>query len=181
MATSDLAPVFHGVVLVMAGVAAFTDVRRGVIPNWLTLPVLVGAPIAHGVISGGTGLLQSLIGLLVCGLVPLIINRVGGMAGGDVKLLAAIGAVGGVYVGIEVQLLSFIAAAIYSIGQLAWNGKLFSSLMSSFFLALNPILPRRFRRQIPVELMHRIRLGAAIFLGTLIVLSGTHPNVWGPW
>lgn len=180
-ATSDLAPIFHGVVLAMAGIAAFTDVRRGLIPNWLTLPVIVGAPIAHGVVSGGTGLLQSLVGLLVCSVVPLIIFYRQGMAGGDVKLFAAIGAVGGVYVGLEVQLLSLVAASIYAIGQLAWNGKLLTSLTSSFFLGLNPILPRRFRRTIPTELMHRIRLGAAILLGTLIVLSGKHPNVWGAW
>lgn len=180
-ATTELAPVFHGVVLAMAGIAAFTDVRRGLIPNWLTLPVLLGAPLVHGLLSGGAGVIGSLIGLLVCAIVPLIIYYVGGMAGGDVKLFAAIGAVGGVYVGIEIQLLSLIAAAIYAIGQLAWNGKLLSSLTSSFFLGLNPILPRRFRRRIPTELMHRIRLGAAIFLGTLIVLSGRHPTVWGPW
>jgi prepilin peptidase CpaA len=179
-ATGDLTLVFHAVVLAITVVAACTDVWKGEIPNWLTLPVIVAAPIVHGVMSGGAGLLDSLIGLLVCSIVPLIIFYRQGMAGGDVKLFAAIGAAGGIYVGLEVQLLSLVAASIYAIGQLAWNGKLLRSLTSSLFLGLNPILPRRFRRTIPTELMHRIRLGAAILLGAIIVLANKHPSVWGP-
>jgi prepilin peptidase CpaA len=179
MGTSQLEPVFHGVVLGLAGIAAFTDVRRGEIPNWLTLPVLLLAPIVHGLISGVSGLLTSLLGLLVCSLVPLLVYYRRGMAGGDVKLFAAIGAVGGVYVGLEAQFLSLIAASIYAVGQLAWNGRLLASLGNSLFLGLNPILPRRWRRSIPHELMHRIRLGAAILLGTLIALAGHHRELWG--
>lgn len=177
-ATSDLDPIFHGVVLALAAIAAFTDVRKGEIPNWLTLPVLVIAPIVHGVISGAGGLLQSVIGLLVCSIVPLIIFYRQGMAGGDVKLFAAIGAVGGVYVGLEAQLLSLVAASIYAVGQLAWNGRLFGSLGNALFIGLNPVLPRRLRRTVPRELMHRIRLGAAILLGSLIALAGHHRNLW---
>lgn len=179
--TSELDPILHGVVLALVGIAAFTDVRRGEIPNWLTLPALVIAPIAHGVVGGVNGLLSSLMGLLVCSIVPLLVYYRGGMAGGDVKLFAAIGGVGGVYLGLEAQLLSLVAASIYAIGQLAWNGKLLTSLGNSLFIGLNPVLPRRFRRTIPQELMHRIRLGAAILLGSLIALAGHHRNLWELW
>jgi prepilin peptidase CpaA len=176
--TSDLDPILHAVVLLLAAIAAFTDVRKGEIPNWLTLPPLVVAPVVHGVMGGHAALFGSLIGLLVCSIVPLLVYYQKGMAGGDVKLFAAIGAVGGVYVGLEAQLLSLIAASIYALGQLAWNGKLFATLGNSFFVGLNPILPRRLRRTIPRELMHRIRLGAAILLGTSIALAGHHPELW---
>lgn len=178
MATNDLDLISHGVILTLAAIAAFTDVRKGEIPNWLTLPAIVLAPIAHGVVGGGSGLLASLLGLLVSSLVPLLIFYRQGMAGGDVKLFAAIGAVGGVMVGVEVQFLSLVAASIYAVGQLAWNGQLLRSLLSSLFLGLNPVLPRRFRRTIPTELMHRIRLGAAILLGAVIALAGHHPHLW---
>lgn len=175
---SELDPIFHGVVLALAAVAAFTDVRKGEIPNWLTLPVLVIAPIAHGVLEGGRGLVASLAGVLVCSIVPLLIFFREGMAAGDVKVFAAIGAAGGVYVGLETQFLSLVAASIYAVGQLAWNGKLLRSLGNSLFIGLNPILPRRYRRAIPRELMHRIRLGAAILLGAAIALAGHHRAVW---
>lgn len=176
---SQLDWTFHGIVLILACIAAFTDVRRGEIPNWLTLPALVIAPIAHGMLDGGSGLLASLVGMLVCSIVPLIIFYREGMAGGDVKLFAALGAVAGVELGLSAQFLSLIAASIYAVGQLAWNGRLLASLGNSLFLGLNPVLPRRWRRTIPRELMHRIRLGAAILLGSAIALAGQHRELWG--
>ena len=158
--------VIHGAILTLAAVAAFTDVRWGLIPNWLTLPPLVLAPFTHGVIVGTRGLLSSVLGLLVCSLVPLLVFYRGGMAGGDVKLFAALGAVSGLYLGLELQFLALVCAAIYAIGHLAWNGRLLNSLGNSLFLGLNPILPRKWRRTLSPELMHRIRLGAAILLGS---------------
>ncbi|HJL17692.1 MAG TPA: A24 family peptidase [Sandaracinaceae bacterium LLY-WYZ-13_1] len=168
----------HATVLGLAAVAAFTDTRRGEIPNWLTLPALALAPIAHGWTDGFGGVLYSLIGMLVCALVPLLLFYRGGMAGGDVKLFAAIGAVGGIYVGLEVQFLSLVIASIYALGQLTWNGKLVRSLQNSLFLGLNPVLPRRWRRTLSPELMHRIRLGAAILCGAAITIAGHHRGLW---
>lgn len=178
LGTSEVEPIVHGAVLGLAGVAAFTDVRAGVIPNWLTLPPLLLAPLAHGLVGGVSAFLASLLGLLVCAVGPLLLYYVDAMAGGDAKLFAAIGAVGGVQLGLEVEFLAVVAAAIYSVGQLGWNGKLLRSLGNAVALAFNPILPRRLRRTVPRELMHRIRLGAAILLGSLIALAGHHRWLW---
>lgn len=162
----------------MVAIAAFTDVRGGVIPNWLTLPPLVVAPIAYGMVDGMRGTIASLLGMLVCALVPLLVFYRGGMHGGDVKLFAALGAVSGIYLGLEVQFLSLCAASIYAVGQLAWNGRLLRSLSNAAFLGLNPLLPRRLRRTIAPELMHRIRLGAAILLGAMIAVGEKHQDLW---
>jgi len=177
--TSQIDPlVIHIVVLALVGVAAFTDVRWGLIPNWLTLPLLAIAPIAHGMVDGIRGVLTSVLGILVCSLVPLLVFYRGGMAGGDVKLFAALGAVGGLYLGLEAQFLSLVAASIYAVGQLTWNGRLMGSLGNSVFLAFNPVLPRKYRRTIAPELMHRIRLGAAVLLGTTIAVAEKHRELW---
>lgn len=172
------AVILHGIVLVIAVIAAATDVTRGIIPNWLTLPIIVGAPIVHGVIDGAGGLLRSVMGLLVCALVPLLIWYGKGMAAGDVKVFAAIGAVSGLEVGLGAQFMSLIVAAAYAVGQLAWNGRLLRSLGNSVFIAVNPVLPRRHRRKVPREMLHRIRLGAPILLGSLIALAGQHRALW---
>lgn len=178
--TSAIDPnILHAVVLLLAGVAAVTDVRSGLIPNWLTFPALFAAPLVHGWAGGLGSLLDSLIGMLVCSIVPLIVFYRGGMAGGDVKLFAALGAVGGLYLGLEAQFLSLVVASIYAIGQLGWNGKLMTTLGNSVFLGLNPVLPRKWRRTIAPELMHRIRLGAAILCGTAIAVAGHHRELWG--
>src|SRR5678815_4298059 len=86
----------HAAILLIAAIAAYTDARRGEIPNWMSYPLIFGAPIAHGLFFGFSALLDSVIGLLVCAIVPLFLYYRGeGMAGGDVKVFAAIGAVGG--------------------------------------------------------------------------------------
>lgn len=178
--TSGIEPIIlHATILLLTGVAAVTDTRKGIIPNSLTLPALAIAPIAHGWANGLQGVLESLIGMLVCALVPLLLFYRGGMAGGDVKLFAALGAVGGLYVGLEIQFMSLVVASIYAIGQLAWNGTLLRSIGNSVFLVINPILPRKWRRTIAPELMHRIRLGAAILCGATIAIAGHHRALWG--
>lgn len=175
---SDTDPVAHLAVLGVALIAAFTDVRRGVIPNWLTLPALAIAPIAYGMVDGMRGLLASVMGMLICALPPLIIFYRKGMAGGDVKAFAAIGAIGGYAVGLQVEFLALVVASIYALGYLAWNGRLLHSLTNSLFLGLNPVLPKRMRRRMSSALMHRIRLGAAIALAAFIAVMGEHRELW---
>ena len=81
--------------IAVAATAAATDARSGLIPNWITLPPLLAALVLHFVTQGAGGLALSLAGALVCGLVPYLLFRQGTMGGGDVKLLAALGALGG--------------------------------------------------------------------------------------
>jgi prepilin peptidase CpaA len=166
------------VALGIAAVAAVTDVRRGHIPNWLTLPPLVIAPVVHGVLGGRWAALDSVAAIAVCGLAPYLLFRRGAAGGGDVKLLAAIGAIVGVGLGLEAQMLTFLAATAISVARLAWDGRLLRALSNSIFLALNPLLPLAWRRPIVPELMTMIRLGAFVFVGTLVALVLRHPASW---
>lgn len=73
-------------------VAAVIDARHRRIPNWLTFGLLLaglGRAIAFG--SGGS-LGHALLGILVGGSIPLVLFAIGALGGGDVKLLAAVGA-----------------------------------------------------------------------------------------
>jgi len=170
--------VAQGCAVLIAAVAAFTDWRTGHIPNWLTLPAIVIAPIGLGLGYGLQAFLESAGGIVICGLVPYLMFRKGAMAGGDVKLFAAVGALTGVFVGIEAQFLAMIVAAVYALGVLAWRGKLFRTLGNSLFLGLNPILPKKWRREVSPELMNRIRLGAPVFVGTAIAVALRNPMLW---
>ncbi|MBT8492174.1 MAG: A24 family peptidase, partial [Deltaproteobacteria bacterium] len=82
-----------------AAVAATTDVRRGVIPNWLTLPVLVGMPVVWLVSHGPVAMAYSILSAAACALVPFVLYRFGAAGGGDVKLLAGLGALVGLDLG----------------------------------------------------------------------------------
>jgi len=173
--------VIHGCAVVVAGIAAGWDYKTGHIPNWLTLPPLIIAPATYFLLGGLPSFLESFVGILVCGLVPLALfymKTPGGggppMHGGDVKLFAALGAMLGWYTGIEAQFYSVFAAAIFVMAQMAWKGKLLGVLGNSAALVINPILPKKRRRNISPDLLHTVRLGVSIFVGTVFAVGLRH-------
>jgi len=161
----------QGVAVGMAAVAAVADHRTGLIPNWLTLPPLAAGPLAWGILHGWRGALFATISLVACGIVPYLLFRKGAAGGGDVKLLAAIGAVAGLSVGVAAQFLTLLSAGFFALAQLAWRGKLLATLKSSVFVAVNPALPERWRRTVEPEAMSTIRLGPFVLVGTLLAVA----------
>ena len=109
MDASTMVAIQHVAAVGVTGVAAYTDVKKGTIPNWLTYPVLVAGPILFWIAFGQQGLWDAGLGLLACGLVPFAMWRSGGMGGGEVKLLAGLGALTGVFVGIEIEFYAMAA------------------------------------------------------------------------
>ena len=73
------------------------------------------------------------------------------------------------WVAVQVS-VPFVVAGIYALGRLAWQGKLLRTLGNSLYMGMNPLLPQRLRKPISPELLHTLRLGGAIFAGTLIAV-----------
>ena len=166
--------VVPSLMIAVAATAAATDARSGLIPNWITLPPLLAALVLHFITQGAGGLALSLAGALVCGLVPYLLFRQGTMGGGDVKLLAALGALGGPEVGLEIELIGMTLAALYALAVLAWRGGLARTLLSSLWIVANVFLPASKRREIKQTELVALRLGVPLFLGTVasVVLTG---------
>lgn len=82
----------HVVGLTIASLACVTDLRTRRIPNVLTFGAAL-AGVAYQVASGGVdGLGNAALGWLAGALVFIVPFALGGLGGGDVKLLAALGA-----------------------------------------------------------------------------------------
>jgi prepilin peptidase CpaA len=155
------------VLLTMAAAAAITDARTGRIPNWLTLPVVALAPVVHGVTGGIEGFVLSLVGMILCGLPPLVVYRRGGMGGGDVKLFAALGATAGATRGLEVQTLAYCIAALVVIVACARRRE------------LGPLLRTTFRRRHGAGSPPSIR---TLRLGVPILAAASLITAWDvPW
>ncbi|HEX4354307.1 MAG TPA: A24 family peptidase [Polyangiales bacterium] len=157
------------VMLAIATIASITDLRSGLIPNRLTLPALAIAPLLEAALFGWRGFIGALLGILICGLVPLIFHRLGAMGGGDVKLFAVLGALGGPSMGLEIELLALSLAFFWGLLLLAHRGQLWRSLGTSGRLMFNVLLPESRRRSIPRELTS-LRIGAAILAATALAI-----------
>ena len=93
---------------------AVQDVRGGRIPNWLTYPAILAALAVRSILSGWPGLESGLVGWLVAGGIFYVLFLLGGMGGGDVKLMAAVGAWAG-----NSQVVAILIAAAIAGGALA--------------------------------------------------------------
>lgn len=164
--------------IVVTAIGAFTDYREGIIPNWLSLGALVLAPLAHGMHGymvsgpkeGAWYAIFSLLGAVICGAIPMFLYSIGAGRGGDVKLLAAVGALCRPTIGIEAVFYSFAAAAIYSMARLAYEGKLLRTLANSAAIAFNPFLPKARRREPPKQVLTWTRLGPSVLAGTVVAV-----------
>jgi prepilin peptidase CpaA len=96
----DLTQIIAAVIMAAALLGAtYTDLRYSKILNVLTVPAALLGIVVNGVGHGWAGVLSSVEGLLLgLALLPIcgILGRV--LGGGDIKLLAAVGALQGPYV-----------------------------------------------------------------------------------
>ncbi|HWU36836.1 MAG TPA: A24 family peptidase, partial [Candidatus Acidoferrum sp.] len=93
--------------------AAIVDIHRKIVPDWLTFPGLAWA-LAASAFLGRPRLTDAMLGVLFCGgtlLILAVISR-GSIGGGDVKLMAMIGASLGWRWGFGVLVFAQIAAAV---------------------------------------------------------------------
>ena len=131
-------------VLLIIGVAlaAAIDWRSRRIPNWLVLGLLI---IGLGLSAQGltaVSFTYSLLGIAAGFVLLFPAFALGAMGGGDVKLLAAIGAWCGPVGALAVLLSATVAGGIIAIIQAAQSGKLNALLKNSGLLALNLVHAR---------------------------------------
>lgn len=167
----------------VAVLAAGFDVKTGEIPNALTYPVLLGAPLLHiARATAAKGLSDdammegalSVVGAMVCTIVPLILWRQGAMGGGDLKLLAGIGALLQTTMGVEAQMYAFFGATLVAPARLAYEGKLMTTLKNTFTLGANMFLPKEKRKSIDASAFSSFRIGPAVLFGVLL-------TAWRNW
>ncbi len=101
--------------LLVGLICGLYDARRGTVPNQVTYSAILMAPVFHLSVGGSQAFFISVIGLLLLGgpAVFLWYRSNGKFRGGDVKMLAAYGAILGPFHGMIAQLVGSVAAAGY--------------------------------------------------------------------
>lgn len=157
--------------------AVWTDIRTGLIPNRLTFSAMGVALLAHGWLNGPEGMLFSLVGLGTGFGLFILYYLAGGMGAGDVKLMAAIGAIVGAYGALVSGILAILVGGIYALGAMCYQwgfadtGRKLIHAVQGFFV----VGAKSFSQEL--ALPFRLRYGLAIGVGTLLFWLGFHPFV----
>ena len=153
-------------------VAAFLDLRSRQIPNWLTLPAAAAGLAANCYLSGWTGLKSSLLGLLLAFAVYTLLFALRAMGGGDVKLMAAVGAFTGPEHWLWVFAITSIVGGIFAVVTLLTRGGI-GRVLANVGVILGSLGRMRAPHEAQPELdvkhpsARTLPHGAAIAVGTL--------------
>lgn len=101
--------------LIIAFIGAVKDVRVKRIPNRLTYSGLLAGLVVRLAVSGWPGLRGGLLGVVLGGGLFFALFLLGGMGGGDVKLMAAVGAWAGIMQTAYVVLLTAMAGGVLAL------------------------------------------------------------------
>ena len=152
------------------GIAVFTDWREHKIYNKLLVPAFFTALLLHTFQGGISGLTSSLLGVALGFALLLLPYFMGGMGAGDVKLLAVIGAFGGVSFVFTSFLYGAFIGGLISVF-LLFRRKTLGDTLKHYFLFL-PILkkPQNFSETMNNANQEKFPYGIAIAIGTLLAL-----------
>src|SRR5579872_5630186 len=120
---SYLPPILQVLLLLAVVPAAVADLRQRRVPNWVTLPAFLLGIGLNSFLYGTPGLWIALKGIGIAMLVyfPLYLAR--GMGAGDVKLMAAVGAIAGPANWLGILILTAALGAIAGIALVIGKGK----------------------------------------------------------
>jgi prepilin peptidase CpaA len=170
------------VLLLLVGIAAVYDIRFRRIPNWLVLTGLLAGVGLNTFLLHWSGVRASLLGIGLAFLIYFPLYLLRGMGAGDVKLMAAIGAIVGPanWFGIFIvsALLGGIAAAILLLAR----GRLLNSLWNIGFLfqRLFSFQAPYAREELDISSPKSVKLphGVAIAAGSMLFLAAAW--MWAP-
>jgi prepilin peptidase CpaA len=166
-------------VVVLVLVAGASDIRSRRIPNWLTLAGICAGLALHTATAGFAGFKLSAAGMLLGFGAYLALYCLRAMGAGDVKLMAAVGAIVGPAGWISVFVATAIAAGLLSLGLVIIKRRLRETLWNAFFIVgelAHFRAPYKRRSDLDVKDGRSLKMphGVAIAAGTAAVLLLAH-------
>ncbi len=166
MASSPVSTLQAALLLLVTILSAGTDLWKGRIYNAVTYPAIVAGFAVQLYLHGSSGLSAATTGFAVGFFPALLLFAAGGLGGGDVKLMGAIGTIVGAIPATETLVIACLFGCVAALGKLAWRGTLFRTMFSSLWSLV------RFRMPTPPKGMERLelRFGAVICIAALATL-----------
>jgi prepilin peptidase CpaA len=178
-ATSSIGPIATNIcTFLLLVLCAYWDVKCRRIPNWATLPGIALGLGLNGLFLGWHGLKTSGLGLLVGFGALLVLFVLGWMGGGDVKLMAAVGALKGYPFVVSALFYSLLVGVVIGVAMLIWNRKTLRTLKNMFYVIGSRVSKSIPKQDIDREQTQKLPFGLAIVLGTIWALIAGY--AWNP-
>ena len=165
--------------LALLVIASATDIASQRIYNWTTYPGIVAGLAARAYEGGWPALEDGLKGFFVCGILMLICFALFNVGGGDVKLIAMIGACFGLDRGIESMLWTFILGGMMGVVLVIWRSG-FLNIVARTFQHLKLVFQSKgwvpLTEEERAPLQRWLFLAPSALLAVLVVLADHH---WG--
>jgi prepilin peptidase CpaA len=161
-----------------ATVGAVYDITKRRIPNTFTVPAIIFGLLLHFTLGGWRQLGTAAAAGLSCGLIFLLFHLAGGMGGGDVKLITAVGCIAGLSLIQPLLILTSLAGGVMAIGLALYRHRLKETLLNVCALAVHhgtvglaphPEFNIGNARTLRLPYALAIAAGSALSLGLLIV------------
>ena len=155
------------VILIILALAVVWDLSSRKIPNALTIPAAAGGLVFHLATKGVPGLKFSSLGFAVGLGIFLVPYMLGGMGGGDVKLLAALGAWLGPKSILIAALYTGVAGGLLALGVIVVSGGKGFSFIRTIYEDLVCFITFRGRQPLASRGKSGMPYSLAIAVGTL--------------
>ena len=161
-------PVFVAVVALVL-LAIYSDLRWRKIPNCLTLPAIALGFLLNFLGNSWNGLIFSFFGLLVGMGLLMLPYLLGGMGGGDVKFMGALGAILGSYSVLNIFLYTTLVGGAIALGAAIAHKRLIDTLkrvwllLKCIFLFRAPLAGTGLFKK-SIEIPYGLAIGAGTFI-----------------
>ena len=163
----------YGALLIpLAVIITYYDVRYRRIPNAFVLATLLSGIIVNSIFGGLEGTLASLGGCFLAFILMFIMHVFGAMGAGDVKLFAAIGSVTGAAYVFPMFLIVILTGGVLAVVSILRAGAVRSTAMRVVQILVG-LMPgwQMPRFAVPADKRLTIPYGVAITLGSIITLA----------
>lgn len=161
-----------GLLVPLAIVIGYYDVRYRRIPNAFVLAALAGGLALNGIFGGLPGVAASLGGCALAFVLMFILHIFGAMGAGDVKLFAAIGAVTGAQLVVPTFLVVVLTGGLLAVVSIIRAGTVMTTLLRVLQILVG-LLPgwQMPKFAVPADRTHTIPYGVAITMGSIISIA----------
>jgi prepilin peptidase CpaA len=172
---SPTATVFQFLLIPLAVLVIYHDVRYRRIPNAFVLATLISGLTLNFVLSGWQGGLSSLGGCVLGFTLMFMLHVFGAMGAGDVKLFAAIGSVIGVQLVLPTFVVVVLTGGLLAVISILRSG-VFRTTMHRVLQIFVGLLPgwEMPKFSVPADRRHTIPYGVAITIGAIISTAIFH-------